>query len=129
GLPVASLDGGLRFERLAGQGGTWIQTLEPRLLYVNVPFEDQTELPVFDTIVPDFNLVQLFRKYQYVGPDRIADSDQLSFGVTSRLISSRSGQERLTATLGQTRYLREQTVVLPDQRATGRTASDYVAEF
>ena len=129
GLPVASLDGGLRFERLAGEGGTWIQTLEPRILYVNVPFEDQTELPVFDTIVPDFNLVQLFRKYQYVGPDRIADTDQLSFGVTTRLISSRSGQERLTATLGQTRYLREQTVVLPDQQPTGRTASDYVAEF
>jgi len=129
GLPIASVDGGLRFERTAGQADSWIQTLEPRILYVNVPFEDQSALPVFDTIVPDFNLVQLFRKYQYVGPDRIADTDQLSFGVTTRLISARDGQERLTATLGQTRYLSAQSVVLPDQEPTDRTASDYVAEF
>ncbi len=59
----------------------WVQTLEPRLLYVRVPYEDQSQLPVFDTILPDFNLIQLFRKYQFVGPDRIADTDQLSFGV------------------------------------------------
>ena len=90
-----------------------MQTLEPRLLYVRVPFEDQSTLPVFDTILPDFNLIQLFRKYQFVGPDRIADTDQFSFGVTTRLIDAANGRERLTATLGQTRYLNPQRVTLP----------------
>lgn len=129
GLPISSLDAGMKFERDAGRDDTWIQTLEPRLLYVNVPFENQDELPVFDTIVPDFNLVQLFRKYQFVGPDRITDTEQLSFGITTRLIAAATGEERLTATLGQTRYLKAQRVALPGQVPNSANASDYVAEM
>jgi LPS-assembly protein len=129
GLPIGSLDMGLKLERDTTRGArSWIQTLEPRLLYVHVPFEDQSNLPVFDTIVPDFNLVQLFRKYQFVGPDRIADTDQLSFGVTTRLIDAINGRERLTATLGQTRYLDPQAVTLPGVTPTDSDESDYVAE-
>jgi LPS-assembly protein len=127
GLSIASLDTGMRFEREAGDSGR-LQTLEPRLLYVHVPFVDQSQLPVFDTISPDFNLVQLFRKYQFVGPDRIADTSQLSFGVTTRLIDSK-GFERLTATLGQTRYLEDQHVSLPGTSPNNANASDYVAEM
>jgi LPS-assembly protein len=129
GLPIGSLDMGLKLEReKARDSRSWVQTLEPRLLYVRVPFEDQSALPVFDTILPDFNLVQLFRKYQFVGPDRIADTDQLSFGVTTRLIDAANGRERLTATLGQTRYLDAASVTLPGVTPTDTDASDYVAE-
>ena len=128
-IPITSLDTGLRFERPTGRTDNWIQTLEPRMLYVRIPFEDQSQLPVFDTILPDFNLVQLFRKYQFVGPDRIADTDQLSFGLTTRLIDSASGAERISATLGQTRYQDPQQVTLPDQPVQDRDRSDYVAEL
>jgi LPS-assembly protein len=129
GLPIGSLDMGMTFERNTTRGRReWVQTLEPRLLYVRVPFEDQSTLPVFDTILPDFNLIQLFRKYQFVGPDRVADTDQLSFGVTTRLIDAADGRERLTATLGQTRYLNPQLVTLPGTSPTDTEASDYVAE-
>ena len=130
GLPIGSLDMGLKFERDTTRGRrAWVQTLEPRLLYVRVPFEDQSNLPVFDTILPDFNLIQLFRKYQFVGPDRVADTDQLSFGVTTRLVDAANGRERLTATLGQTRYLNPQLVTLPGTLPTDTDASDYVAEL
>ena len=129
GLPISSIDMGMKFEREAGRGDrAWVQTLEPRMLYVRVPYEDQSNLPVFDTILPDFNLIQLFRKYQFVGPDRITDTNQWSFGVTTRLIDSASGRERLTATLGQTRYLNAQRVSLPGALPTSANASDYVAE-
>jgi len=130
GLPIGSLDMGLKFERdVVRPSRSWVQTLEPRLLYVHVPFEDQAALPVFDTIVPDFNLIQLFRKYQFVGPDRIADTDQLSFGITTRLIEAANGRERLTGSLGQTRYLDPQLVTLPGVAPTDTEASDYVAEI
>jgi len=36
----------MRFERDAGDSGR-LQTLEPRLLYVHVPFVDQSQLPSF----------------------------------------------------------------------------------
>lgn len=128
-LPVASLDAGLRFERSVGQSSTWMQTIEPRLLYVRIPYEDQSDLPVFDTILPDFNLVQLFGKYEFTGPDRIADSNQLSFGLTTRLIETESGSERLSATLGQTRYRNPRRVMLPYETVIESTRSNYIAEL
>jgi LPS-assembly protein len=128
-LPVASLDMGLVFERPTSGRNQWLQTLEPRILYVHVPFEDQSALPVFDTILPDFNLVQLFRKYQFVGADRVTDTDQWSIGVTTRLSDPATGRERLTATIGQTRYLNAQRVSLPGDAPNVANASDYVAEL
>jgi LPS-assembly protein len=128
-LPIASLDAGLVFERSAGSSGQRIQTLEPRMLYVRVPFEDQSNLPVFDTIQPDFNLVQLFRKYQFVGADRIADSDQVSLGMTTRWLDRDTGAELFAATIGQTRYLSEQAVGLPGMAPITADASDYIAEI
>ena len=127
GLPIESIDTGMRFERETGESGR-LQTLEPRMLYVHVPFVDQSQLPVFDTIVPDFNLIQLFRKHQFVGPDRVADTNQVSLGVTTRIIDA-NGAERLTATLGQTRYLEAQHVSLPGTTPNSANASDYVAEM
>lgn len=127
-LPVASLDAGLRLERTGSGDRGWLETLEPRLLYVHVPYVDQSSLPVFDTIAPDFNLVQLFRKYQFVGPDRISDTDQISVGLTGRLIDPETGEQKLAATLGQTRYLKNQSVALPGTEPLTANASDYVAE-
>ncbi len=126
-LPSASLDAGLTFERAAPARG-WVQTIEPRALYVHVPFEEQSHLPVFDTVEPTFNFVQLFRKYRYLGADRIADTDRLSVGVTTRLIDLATGRERLTGTLGQTRYLSPQRVTLHGQSAALGSSSDYIAE-
>ncbi len=127
-LPVASIEAGLTFDRIAGKQAGLVQTIEPRVLYVHVPFEEQGDFPLFDTIEPSFNLIQLFRKYRYLGADRIADTDQLSFGVTTRLIDAGTGQEKVTGTLGQTRYLSAQGVTLPGQPATMENDSDYIAE-
>jgi LPS-assembly protein len=127
-LPIASIDMGMKFERDAGRKRDRIHTLEPRLLYVQVPYEDQSHLPVFDTILPDFNLIQLFRKYQYVGPDRVTDTDQVSVGITTRIIDAVSGREQVAATLGQTHYLNAQRVALPGALPNSANASDYVAE-
>jgi LPS-assembly protein len=73
--------------------------------------------------------VQLFRKYQFVGADRVTDTDQWSVGLTTRLINPLTGRERLTATVGQTRYLNAQHVSLPDSEPNDANASDYVAEL
>jgi len=127
-LPIGSLDTGLVFERLTGGSERRIQTIEPRLLYVHVPYRDQDNLPVFDTIIPDLNLVQLFRTNRFLGPDRIGDTDQVSFGVTSRVVDVDSGKEVVTATIGQTRYLSDRQVTLPGDAPASNESSDYVAE-
>ncbi len=127
-VPIASLDTGMILERTLNGSGR-IQTIEPRLLYVNVPFRDQNSLPVFDTITPDINLVQLYRENRFLGIDRIGDTEQISIGVTSRVLDVSSGRELMTATVGQTRYFGDREVVLPGASASTSESSDYIAEL
>jgi LPS-assembly protein len=126
-LPIASLDTGLLFERAAGSNGRRRVTLEPRLMYLYVPYSRQDGLPVFDTGLPDLNWVELFRTNRYVGADRMGDANQLSAGVTSRLFASDSGTRYLSATVGQTYYFEQPKVLLPNEAAHGRQASDLIA--
>ena len=129
-LPIASVDTGLVLERLINNSSRKrIQTLEPRLLYVHVPFEDQSDLPVFDTITPDLNLVQLFRKNRFLGVDRIADTDQLSVGITSRVLDVATGEELMSGTIGQIRYFNTSNVSLPSAPDFTDESSDYIAEL
>jgi LPS-assembly protein len=127
-VPISSLDTGLILERTMANSGR-IQTIEPRLLYVNIPFREQGELPVFDTISPDINLVQLYRKNRYLGVDRIGDTEQVSIGVTSRVLDVSSGRELMTATIGQTRYFNDRMVTLPGATAATNETSDYIAQL
>jgi LPS-assembly protein len=127
-MPSASLDTGLVLERTAGSQGNKIQTLEPRLLYLYVPYRNQDALPVFDTGIPDLNLVELFRTNRYVGPDRVGDANQVSVGVTTRLLDASQGRQYLSATLGQAYYFEDPRVRLPDEPARTRSTSDMVAE-
>jgi LPS-assembly protein len=126
-VPTGSLDSGLLFERPAGHDGVRTLTLEPRLQYVYTPYRNQDQLPVFDTALPDLNLVELFRTNRFVGVDRIGDADQVSAAVTSRLLDTSSGQQFLSATLGQTYYFQPPRVQIPLEPTTG-LRSDLVAE-
>jgi len=128
-LPIASLDAGLVFERESGSRGQRRLTLEPRLLYLNAPFRQQDDLPLFDTGVPDLNLVQLFRTNRYVGADRVSDANQVSLGVTSRLFDAKNGTQFLSATLGQTYYFENPRVHLPDEPVRSSGSSDFIAQL
>jgi LPS-assembly protein len=127
--PIYSFDTGLALERSTGSGQQWLITLEPRLLYVNIPFEEQDDIPVFDTIEPDLNLVQLFRRNRFVGYDRIGDTNQLSVGLTARLLSATGGVRQLTGTIGQIRYYGSRDVTLPGEIPIDENSSDYIAEL
>jgi len=128
-LPFAAFDAGLVLERTAGTRAQRRVTLEPRLLYLYTPYRDQSELPVFDTGVPDLNLVQLFGTNRYVGADRVSNANQASVGLTARLFDSRSGARFLAATIGQTFYFDPLKVSLPGEPPRRSNDSDLVAEL
>jgi LPS-assembly protein len=127
--PIASLDTGMIFERPFGAEWQRLLTFEPRLLYLYVPFRDQDDLPVFDTAIPDLNLVQLFRRNRYVGGDRLSDSNQLSAGFSARLLDNDTGRQFLSATLGQAFYFDSPRVTLPGEVASTREYSNSIAEL
>jgi LPS-assembly protein len=129
-LPITSVDGGLLFERPAGSHDQRRLTLEPRLLYLDVPYRAQDQLPVFDTAVPDFiNPVQLFRTNRYVGADRVSDANQVAFGLTSRLLDAQSGRQFISGTFGQIYYFEIPRVTLPGETPITATRSDFVAQL
>ena len=126
-VPTFSLDGGLHFERAAQWGSrALVQTLEPRVLYVNTPFRAQATLPLFDTAPKDFNVISVFSDNAFSGVDRVTDAHQITAGVTTRLIDAASGAEALRLGLAQ-RYLLRTQRITPDGVPLEQRFSDLLA--
>ena len=122
GVPVFSVDSNVVFERSTDWfGRAFTQTLEPRLHYLYVPVRDQSQIPVFDTGLADFNFATIFAENRYGGNDRFGDANQLTAMVASRLIDADTGAEAVRAAIGQRVYFTTQKVGLP---AIGTTPAE-----
>ncbi|MBV2208856.1 MAG: LPS assembly protein LptD [Thermomonas sp.] len=129
GTSIFSFDSGLVFDRETRiKNKDYLQTIEPRLFYLNVPYTDQTDMPVFDTQPMTFSWGQLFRDNRYSGADRQADANQLTLAVSTRTIRQSDGRERFSASAGQIRYFRESKVHLPNEPIIERGRSAWVAD-
>jgi LPS-assembly protein len=127
-VPIFSIDTGLQLER-ASPSDTRQVTLEPRLLYVYIPYRDQSALPVFDTGLPDPNFVSLYRINRFMGTDRIGDANRLAVGITGHLYDSGNGQQFLSATVGQSYNFNTLRVSLPGAVPDPRSRSDLIANI
>lgn len=129
-LPVISLDSTVIFERESKLFDLeYIQTLEPRLYYVRIPYKDQSKIPVFDSGLTDFNFAQIFAENRYSGFDRLNDANQLTAGVTTRFLDANTGVERFKAMIGQRYYFSHQQVTLPGETARNVDFSNLVGAF
>ena len=126
-LPTLGVDTGLIFERDAGSGDQWRQTLEPRLYFLYTPYEDQDDIPDFDTSLAASTYNNLFRNNRFNGADRIGDASQVTFGLASRLFDDESGAELLNARAGQIHYFKDRRVSLDGSRDE-ESRSDVIAE-
>ncbi|MET0280974.1 MAG: LPS assembly protein LptD [Steroidobacteraceae bacterium] len=127
-LPRFSVDSGLLFERSSGKRDQRRITLEPRLMYLYVPYRNQDALPIFDTGEPDLNWIELFRTNRYVGLDRVSDANQISAGLTTQLYSSVDGTRFLSTTIGQAYHFDRPKVRLPDEAEEAGSTSDLIAQ-
>jgi LPS-assembly protein len=128
-VPSLSLDSGLVFERASQWFGiNASQTLEPRAYFLYAPYEDQTDIPVFDTSTLDLSFANLFRDNRFSGGDRVGDAKQITLGLTSRWLEDDTGLERLRASIGRIYYFQDRRVQLvghPEEQS----ASAVVAEL
>ena len=127
-LPVASVDASAGLWRRFSSRNLDV-TLRPRAMLSFIPTVNQDYMPVFDTIIPDFNYVQLFRPNRYLGFDRVGDSLHVSAGLQGVLQRSSDGQELMRFTLGQRYNFRGRSVSLEGLSSQEDAASDYIAEF
>ena len=112
-IPTLSLDSSWVLERETRFFGRGVrQTLEPRLLYVNTPYRDQSGLPNFDSSAKDFNFDSIFSESAFSGVDRVSDAHQLTAGVTTRVLNPETGAETLRLGIAQ-RYLFRDQLITP----------------
>lgn len=128
-MPIASLDAGFYLDRpWEFAGRNYLQTLEPRLYYLYVPYRDQTRLPNFTTAEMDFNYSQVFTENRFIGGDRIGDANQMTVALTTRFSEAETGQERLRAALAQVFYFEPRRVRLnPGELPQDTGRSDVLA--
>lgn len=104
------LDTKVAFERRIGEiNQPWRQTLEPRLSYLNAPYEAQSSIPNFDASEPTMTYSQAFSHTRFDGNDRIGDTEQVTLGIESRLYDEKNN-ERWAFKLGQIFYLEDRYV-------------------
>lgn len=129
-LPIMSINSGMYFDRNINLfNRAYQQSLEPRLYYVYIPYKDQSALPNFDSAEMDLNYAQLFTENRFVGNDRINDANQLTAAMTSRLLDTENGLERLRVAIGQRLYFSPQQVTLPGGTPTNNKSSDILASI
>lgn len=100
-IPITDIDSGLYFDRQFDlHHHEYIQTFEPRLFYLYVPFQNQDRYPVYDTQILPFTFAQLFALNRFTGFDRIQNANQISLGITSRILDSDNASQILNFSSG-----------------------------
>jgi len=131
-VPILAIDSGLFFEKNTNWfGSAALQTLEPRLFYVYAPDEDQDDVPIFDSSEVSLNnFSNIFRANRFYGEDRVGDTNQVTIGLTSKIIDNETGDQRLVASLGQLYLLDDLEVRLNrNQTPIESGLGDFLAEL
>ncbi len=97
-LPRARLQAQLHLERSTSDG--YRQTLSPQIQYLYVPYENQQNIGIYDTALLQDDYYGLFRSRRFSGLDRIAEANQITYGLTTSLFTDNE-REVLRASLGQ----------------------------
>jgi len=109
-LPKVRIHGGMNFDKLISfKNNVYKQTLEPQLQYLYIPNKDQSNIGLYDTTTLQDDFDGLFRDKRFSGLDRIAQANQYSFGVTTRILDPQN-QERLRVSLGRIMYLNTEEI-------------------
>lgn len=123
-VPIFSIDSGMTLEReFTAYDGEYLQTVEPRIFYVNIPYVEQGSLPNFDSAPAVFSFMQMFTENRFIGNDRIGDADQVTVALSSRLLDADTGNELLRVVIGE-RFSSQTPKVLLGAPTATTNASD-----
>jgi LPS-assembly protein len=127
-IAIYSLDSGLIFERdISLLKQSFTQTLEPRVKFLKIPYQDQGEAPDFDSSLLSFNSTQLYNNRRYSGHDLVGDAEQVTLGVSSKFYDEKQN-ERANFTIGQIAYLEDRRIQLSAKEEPLSELSPLLAE-
>lgn len=104
-LPIVNIDSGLYFDRnFHFHNAEFVQTFEPRFFYLYVPYINQDKYPNFDTQEQPFTFSHLFALNRYTSYDRIQNANQISIGLSSRILRRNDASQILKMDVGAIYY-------------------------
>lgn len=83
-----------------------LQTFEPQIQYLYIPFREQKQIGLYDTTRLQDDYYGLFRENRFSGLDRINEANQLTVGWTTRFYDN-TDNELFRFSLGQIFFLKE----------------------
>ncbi len=127
-IPTFSVDSGLYFDRQT----TWLgrsatQSLEPRLFYLYTPYEQQSDIPNFDSAAVSSSYSAMFLDNRFNGKDRIGDANQLTTAISTSFTDNDTGKELARFSAGQIQYFQDRKVSLNNSIADA-SRSNIIAE-
>lgn len=112
-IPIFNIDAGAYFDRdYATKDGTYTQTLEPRLFYTYIPYQDQSDIPLFDTGMQNEQYMQMFQVNRFTGYDRINNANQVTYALESTTVDQIDGTTLVSAKIGQQMFFADRNVTL-----------------
>lgn len=127
-VPQASIDAGLTFYQAGSPFGAFddtmggYQLLSPRLKYTYAPYEDQNDIPNFNTSIASISYQQLFSDSWFLGHDRLQDLHAVTPGVNYRYIDA-TGVTRFDGSIAEQFYIDDGRVTLVDDEPIFTTSS------
>jgi LPS-assembly protein len=116
-IPVLEFDTGLYMDRKPNLlPENYTNSFEPRLYYVYSEYEDQDDLPNFDSSIPSFNYDNLFRANRFTGGDRVGDENRLTLSITSRWTDWSRSLDVLTLNFGHISQFARRKVSTPQSQ-------------
>ncbi len=94
-----------------------------------MPYEDQSDLPDFDTGEFTFGYAQLFATNRFTGADRQTNASQLTIAANMSSFSGVNGRELWNLDFGQIVYFEQPLVSLTDEPPPKEDTSPFIAEF
>lgn len=111
-IPTYSINIGTCFKRhINFFHHKFVQTLEPRLFYLYVPYYNQNYFPNFNSSLANFNFIQMFSENRFINYDRISNTNQIT-GVITSCFFQHNKLERLRVAIGQQFYFSKHKVIL-----------------
>ncbi len=104
-----------------------ILTLSPQIQYLYTSYAEQDDIGLYDSARLLNNVNGLFRGQAFSGLDRISDNNQLTIGITARILDAQS-QQRGAMSIGQIFYFDNSKLLnntINDQRSALAAEFDF----
>jgi LPS-assembly protein len=129
-VPIFTIDSGLFFDRdIQWSGESVTHSLSPRFFYSYIPYEEQSQINLYDTSLSNTGFEQLWLENRFSGHDRLGDTNHLSIAVANTLFNNKSGDAVFGFNLGRKFYFEDRKVHLVEGVIDEQSNSPWLAEI